>query len=588
MSAAADALFRHSRFFFAALILGAAPVLAVDSLGGRILGHFTLYAVAQSAALACLLTILISRLRSRVLPAAILTLYGLAAIIDTAHTAMLSRPLDAVSLSLMLDTNPSEAGGFLARYITLPVVGRTLLVLAVLAAAILFADVVFRRLAAVPRLRVPLLVAVLALAVPGIAGMVKCLSVLGISSPDRFVIWCSLDNGNPTLSNTNRLDHSDIVTKAAWLAKNIAIDHASLKRWCAGLRDLAATDVHASAAVRPDIVVVIGESFIKSHSSLYGYGLPTNPRLAREAEAGRLTPYTDVISTANFTIPSLRNLLNLNDLSAGEQWDTSAFWPLVLARSGYSVFLYDNQYAPTAATTGLEGLLYAPELLEHCYTATADTVMGFDLDFLARVEPRITPAVGAPRLTLWHLQGQHFSAADRYPHRAPFMPFSAADITSDAPWLNAERREEVAHYDNATAYNDSVLERIIAPLRDARPTLLVYFSDHGEESWDSAPYGSRNAQFPDDAAWLRRQFDIPFVIWHNDSLAAACPDLVDRIEASAARSFMLDNLGQLVLGVAGISDPRFYRPGRDLLSPAYTPAARVTSAGYRYDAVTGR
>ena len=132
MSVAVDALFRHSRFFFAALILGAAPVLAVDILGGRILGHFTLYAVAQSAAVACLLTILVSRLRSRVLPAAILTLYGLAAIIDTAHTAMLSRPLDAVSLSLMLDTNPSEAGGFLARYITLPVVGRTLLVLAVL------------------------------------------------------------------------------------------------------------------------------------------------------------------------------------------------------------------------------------------------------------------------------------------------------------------------------------------------------------------------------------------------------------------------------------------------------------------------
>lgn len=584
----AEAFFRHSRFFFAALLFGAAPALAVDILGGRLLTHFTVYAVTQSALVAAVLTLAIGRCRPRAIPAVLLAVIAAVALVDIAHTAMLRRPLDPQSLSLMLDTNPAEAGGFLASYITFPVVGRTLLVFALIAGAAWAAAWAFRRLAARPRMRLLLLLAVAAVALPGVAGMATCLSMLPISSPDRFTIWCSVDeNGNPDLARIHRLNHSDVFSKAAWLAKNIAMDRASLGRWRATQRAAAVAAPADGVALRPDIVVVIGESFIKSHSSLYGYGLPTNPRLEREASAGRLTAFTDVISAANFTIPSLRNLLNLNDLSAGEPWDASPFWPLVLARSGYEVFFYSNQYAPTAVTTGLEGMLYAPELLAECYAATADTTLRHDLDFLDRVEPRLRPAACAPRLTVWHLMGQHFVASDRYPHLPPFEPFSAADITSDAPWLTPDRRAEVAYYDNATAYNDSVVARIIAPLRGTRPAVLIYFSDHGEECWDTAPYGSRNAQFPDDPAWLRRQFDIPFFVWRNDSLAAVDTAFDSRVRSAAARPFMLDNLGQLVLGLAGVTDTTLYRPGRDLLSPAFVPVARVTSAGYRYDEIVG-
>ena len=50
-------------------------------------------------------------------------------------------------------------------------------------------------------------------------------------------------------------------------------------------------------------------------------------------------------------------------------------------------------------------------------------------------------------------------------------------------WLTEEMRDDIAHYDNATRYNDHVLEQIIR-LYEGQRTVVVYLSDHGEEVYD--------------------------------------------------------------------------------------------------------
>lgn len=52
----------------------------------------------------------------------------------------------------------------------------------------------------------------------------------------------------------------------------------------------------------PETVLILGESYNKHHAALYGYPLPTTPRLSQEEAAGRLYPFTDVVSPANFTV----------------------------------------------------------------------------------------------------------------------------------------------------------------------------------------------------------------------------------------------------------------------------------------------
>ena len=127
-----------------------------------------------------------------------------------------------------------------------------------------------------------------------------------------------------------------------------------------------------------------------------------------------MVAFTDMISPADFTIQSLRNTLNLNDLADGTAWHDSPFWPLLLRRSGFSVYLYSNQYAPGGGSNELNGMLYSPVLTDCCYTATAERRFDYDHLFTEHVMRNLCPSEhGARKLIIWHLLGQHFPADER-------------------------------------------------------------------------------------------------------------------------------------------------------------------------------
>lgn len=57
--------------------------------------------------------------------------------------------------------------------------------------------------------------------------------------------------------------------------------------------------------------------------------------------------------------------------------------------------------------------------------------------------------------------GQHVMATKRYPHISQFNVFSYRDIRSKQPYLNDEKKQMIAEYDNATLYNDYVLKILL-------------------------------------------------------------------------------------------------------------------------------
>lgn len=61
-----------------------------------------------------------------------------------------------------------------------------------------------------------------------------------------------------------------------------------------------------------------------------------------------------------------------------------------------------------------------------------------------------------------HLQGQHIAFSSRYPKH--MAQFSIEDYPNRAP----HQREIIAHYDNATFYNDSIVNEIITHLKTMR------------------------------------------------------------------------------------------------------------------------
>ena len=212
-----------------------------------------------------------------------------------------------------------------------------------------------------------------------------------------------------------------------------------------------------------NIIVVIGESYIREHAALYGYPLQTTPFLSHEQQEGRLFVFTDMVSPYNQTTRVIRNLLSCNSLGHGEDWSSAPPFTAVFKKNGYHVTMYDNQKNADMGFVfaySLNTYLYHPQIMENSNHETNDSTFEFDGQLIDDYRNKSTlPA--SRRLILFHLLGQHIGFQYRYPEA--YTHFTADSIRfRKESWLTDEMREDIVHYDNATRYNDDVMKQIIS------------------------------------------------------------------------------------------------------------------------------
>ena len=359
---------------------------------------------------------------------------------------------------------------------------------------------------------------------------------------------------------------------------NEAISHAQISQ---PLADTAP----AGDSVR--VVFVIGESFIRQHSPLYGYPLNTTPFLLAEQANGRLVAFADAVSPYNLTTHVIRNMLSCNSMGSGERWSQQPPLTAVFRACGYNVEMYDNQKDFHLATTfsfALNTFLYHPRMAELCYDETNDRVFDYDGQLIDYYRSR-PHAASARHLTVFHLMGQHAQAENRYPRTDPrFCRFTADSLTwRHEPWLTQRKRQEIAHYDNATRYNDYVLQQITQLYPD-EPTVMVYLSDHGEEVYDYRNSIGRSGG-DDLRQMLDHQYGVPLVVWCNDKYINQHPEIMEQLNKAKARPLMTDNICQLLFRVAGLTNQPYYKTQRDVLSPDYQCGPRMLNDRYDYDQI---
>lgn len=573
-------------WFFIAIIALSLSCVAIETV---VIGNFrkwiTIYDVMQGSVWAYLLSWIVYLWDKRWLKSVLVGLWGITALIEVTHYLLLKHTVNEQSVSLMLDTNTREINGFFVQFFT-PWV--TVGVLAGVVVVVVISWAIGRSRVRVRRM-VPLWsLLTLAMLAGGIVRLVHLAPMLRIDNIDDFTIWYSQDPGNVELANVHQLNYADPVSKAAYITKFLSLESKIYDDWSEhqpvafSEEDMVSGQGHGSM----QLVVIIGESFIKSHSSLYGYRLPVNPRLGKEADDSALVVFTDIITAGNFTNMSIANLMNLNRLNASDEshrnWWQSVYFPLLFKKAGWRVSLFTNQYDPQSRTSDLGRMFFDPFLMKTCYDAYNDSQKSYDGDFVsAMIEANgLDSLPDASSLTIWHLKGQHFPALECFPEDKDLKRFGMEDIPADKPWLDDGKRQLVADYANATLYNDSVIGSIIDLYRD-KDAVVVYFSDHGEEMWDTAPAGNRNKQQPEDPAWMHRQFDIPFVVWMSESFRGKYPDMADSIRGAADRPGTLDNLGQMLLQISGI-ESGYLRPDESIISGSYRPGRRISAQGYLY------
>ena len=334
-----------------------------------------------------------------------------------------------------------------------------------------------------------------------------------------------------------------------------------------------------------NVIVVIGESYIREHAALYGYPLQTTPFLSNEQKEGRLFVFTDMVSPYNQTTRVIRNLLSCNSLGHHEDWSSAPPFTAIYKKNGYHVTMYDNQKnfdMGFVFAYSLNTYLYHPQIMKACYHETNDSTFEFDGQMVDDYQKRQTPS--AKRLVLFHLLGQHVGFEYRYPKNFAYFNEDSLSFRKE-PWLTKDMREDIVHYDNATRYNDHVLQQIIG-LYDQQNTIVVYLSDHGEEVYDYRENSGRDdwGMGSDPRQVLRWQYMVPFVVWCSDKYAATHPDIIKQLQNATSRPAMLDNVCQLLFHLSDLKTP-YYNKTRDVLSSDYVCPKRILNESIDCDSL---
>ena len=318
----------------------------------------------------------------------------------------------------------------------------------------------------------------------------------------------------------------------------------------------------------PNIVLVIGESYNKHHSQLYGYDKPTTPRQMALQEEGGLVAFTDVVSTWNLTSFVFKHMMSLYAVGDDGEWCDKPLFPEVFRKAGYHVTFVTNQFEPKAkeAVYDFSGgfFLNDPELSQRQFDSRNSRTHRFD-DGVLKEYDALKDSTIAHNLIILHLMGSHVDYRARYPQKRQtvFTP-----QMYDRPELNDKQKQILAHYDNSLRYNDSIVACITQRFVD-KDAVVIYVPDHGEEIFDGSPYMYGRMHGANiDYRLARNEMEIPFWIWGSPQYRENHPYGWQAIQNVKDRPLMIDVLPHLLLYLGGISTP-LYREELNVISPKY-------------------
>ncbi len=362
--------------------------------------------------------------------------------------------------------------------------------------------------------------------------------------------------------------------------------------------------VDSCAYTSPTIVLIIGESYNKHHAQLYGYYMPTTPRQVAREKTGQLVKFTDVVTPWNLTSFVFKHMLSTHVIGQEGSWSDYPLFPEVFKRAGYDVTFLTNQFLTKAgeAVFDFSGgfFLNDPRLSAAMFdhrnekTHIWDDGLLKEWDELSRPTPsRPTPLplpvregsdYSSPSLVIFHLLGQHMNYYSRYPKKQTH--FTADDYQEYRPKMPAHRKKQLVWYDNATLYNDSIVDQIIRRF-EQQDAIVIYMPDHGEEVFEPGRLViCRNHTDDIDYPLAHYEYEVPFWVWCSKKYIAARPELFRQIRAAKDRPMMTDALPHMLMYLAGIHS-KDYHPEYNILSEKYEEQRpRLLKGIVNYDTLT--
>lgn len=239
------------------------------------------------------------------------------------------------------------------------------------------------------------------------------------------------------------------------------------------------------------------------------------------------------------------------------------YWP---EADGYTTWWLSNQER-TGEWSNLSGILSSDANVVK-YLGSTDSEDHLNQCYDEVLLPELRGALDTAaesRFICLHLLGSHTAYRERYPTGRGRI--KATDVMSIHPkreWLDEERSRIVAQYDNSILYTDSILSEIIKDLSlRGEPSLMVYFSDHGENVYDDRDFRGR------DPKYVR----VPFIIYANRSYRENNPEIMAVLQSASRQAFSTADVIHMLVTLSG-SSYRMYDTRCDILSPQFRRRVR--------------
>lgn len=315
------------------------------------------------------------------------------------------------------------------------------------------------------------------------------------------------------------------------------------------------------------LVLVIGESTTRSRMGIYGYDRDTTPLIEQfKKDNPNFLAFNDVVSSRPYTIEILQQALTLADEQHPDLYLSKPSLIHLMKQAGYKTFWITNQQTMTKRNTMLT--MFSKQADEQFYMNNDRNQSSRQYDSSV-FEPfkNVLNDPAEKKFIVIHLLGTHMKYELRYPEGEEYQRFK--DKTGVNFDLDNDKLKVYNSYDNAVAFNDFVTTELFKLFKNSDPNgFILYFSDHGEEVYQTAPHDvlGRNEKAP-----TRAMYTVPFMLWQSPKWLVSHPN--NHFESYVSRKFSTQDLIHTWSDLAGLSFDD-YQPEKSIVNEKFAQPTR--------------
>lgn len=325
-------------------------------------------------------------------------------------------------------------------------------------------------------------------------------------------------------------------------------------------------DVKARAI---NLITYIGESTSVLNMGVYGYSRDTTPQLSELVSVSDNVFRVDhVFSTHTHTTPSLLEALSVSDFHAERSKLPGSIFEQqrisiveILKMAGIRTELFSNQglsgswnRAASVVFKGADRIEFSAKGLKFAGNFSGDFPRPFDHDFFGKhsgLNDESKKTKYSSVATFMHSYAGHWAYLKNIPveFRNPidndYAKLSGKAIFGTTP----ADLKQLEGYDSAIRYVDFALSlRIREVLASDYPTVLIYFSDHGDSSFTGRGHDSSRFHFS--------MITVPMIIVVNEAARKEYPGLYKSLSdyVKSGRTKTLRDVPKLIANIFNITN----------------------------------